>query len=193
MWFNIKVAHRVVDSPRHVLMQMHLVKQMSQNSVKNIIIPRVESTAWFAHPENILLSLLASKEETERRFAVRVILDKVRKGEKGDSSVRTLKVPNINWKASKMQELIDWDQTTVTEPVVTTHLSSEELLALLDGPLEVPDWTCHTQAVERTVKKVTEASKMVVGREKRDGWIRTAERRKNFMNIWLCGMSTGLP
>ena len=89
MWFNIKVAHRVVDGPRHVLMQMHLVKQISQNSVKNIIIPRVESTAWFAHPENILLSLLASEEEAERRFAVRVILDRIRQGNKGDSSVRS--------------------------------------------------------------------------------------------------------
>ena len=74
-----------------------------------------------------------------------------------------------------MQELIDWDQTSVTEPVITTHLTSEELLACLDTPLKVPDWTCHTQAVERTIKKVTEASKMVAGREKRDGWIRAAD------------------
>ena len=89
----------------------------------------MESTAWFAHPENILLSLLASKEETERRFAIRVILDKVRKGEKGDSSVRTFKVPTINWKAFKLNDMIYWDQTAITEPVVTTHMSSEELLA----------------------------------------------------------------
>ena len=30
MWFNIKVAHKVVDGPRHVLMQMELVKEISQ-------------------------------------------------------------------------------------------------------------------------------------------------------------------
>ena len=183
MWFNIKVAHRVVDGPRHVLMQMQLVKKISQNSVKNIVIPRVESTAWFAHPENILLSLLASKEETERRFAIRVILDKVRKGEKGDSSVRTFKVPIINWKAFKLKDLINWDQTAITEPVVTTHMSSEELLACLDSPLKVPDWTCHTQPVERTVKKVTEACKMVAGREKRDGWIRTADASRRELPV----------
>ena len=177
MWFNIKVAHRVVDGPRHVLMQMQLVKKISQDSVKKIVIPRVESTAWFAHPENILLSLLASKEETERRFAIRVILDKVRKGEKGDSSVRTFKVPTINWKAFKLKDLIDWDQTAITEPVVTTHMSSEELLACLDSPLKVPDWTCHTQPVERTV------SKMVAGREKRDGWIRTADASRRELPV----------
>ena len=91
MWFNIKVAHKVVDGPRHVLMQMELVKEISQKNVKNIVTPRVESTVWFAHPENILLSLLASEDEEERRFAIRVILDKVRRGGQGDSSVRTFK------------------------------------------------------------------------------------------------------
>ena len=175
MWFNIKKAHKVVDGPRHVLMQINLVKQISQKAVKNIVMPRVESTAWFAHPENILLSLLASEEETERRFAVRVILDKVRMGGEGDSSVRSFRVPTINWKATKIQELIDWDKTIITEPVVTANMSAEELLSCLDAPLKVPDWTCHSQAVERTVKKVSDASKMVSGREKRDGWIRAAD------------------
>ena len=153
--------------------------------MKNIVILSVESTVWFAHPENILLSLLASEDEEERRFAIRVILDKVRRGGQGDSSVRTFKIPAINWKAKKIQELIDWDQTPITEPVVTTNLSSEELLACLDTPLVVPDWTCHTQAVERTVKKVTEASKMVAGREKRDGWIRAADSSRSELPVMV--------
>ena len=85
------------------------------------------------------------------------------------------------------------DKTDLTEPVVTAQLSSEEVLACLDTPLRVPDWTCHSQACERTVKKVSEASKMVAGREKRDGWIRMAdasrkeipvmESKKDFMKL----------
>ena len=31
---------------------------------------------------------------------------------------------------------------------------------------------CHTQAVERCVKLVTEASEAVIGAENRDGWVR---------------------
>ena len=60
IWFSIKAASHVTNGPLHVLKQMKLVNQSNQTS-KDIVKPRVESTDWFVHPE---LSLLASKEET---------------------------------------------------------------------------------------------------------------------------------
>ena len=36
----------------------------------------------------------------------------------------------------------------------------------------VPDYPCHTQAVERTIKLVTEAASLVIGQEARDGFMR---------------------
>ena len=95
IWFSIKAASHVTNGPHHVLKQMMLVNQSNQ-TLKDIVKPRVESTAWFAHPEHILLSLLASKEETERRFAVKIIREKIRKGGEGDTSVRVYKIPTIN-------------------------------------------------------------------------------------------------
>ena len=146
---------------------MQLQKQIPKTSIRNIVIPRMESSAWFAHPENIILTLLASSDEEERRFCVRVILDKIRKGGQGKTGVRSFRVPTLNWKALTLKELIDWNEVEVTEPIITACMSSEDLVKFLDTPLVVPDWTCHTQAVERTVKKVTEASKMVAGQEKK--------------------------
>ena len=139
---------------------------------------RIESSAWFDH---ILLSLLTSQEETERRFAVKIIMPEIRKKDgRGDNSVRVYKLPSLNWQADKLQELIDWEDTVLTEPALTASLSSNEVYGCLDSPLEKPAWPCHGQCVERTVKKVSEASKMVVGQEKNDGWIRGADSsRKN--------------
>ena len=37
---------------------------------------------------------------------------------------------------------------------------------------KLPPYSCHTQAVERTVQLVTQASKKVCGQEERDGFIR---------------------
>ena len=45
--------------------------------VKDVVKPRVKSTVWFAQPEQILVSLLSSKKRTERRFAVKTILDRL--------------------------------------------------------------------------------------------------------------------
>lgn len=41
-----------------------------------------------------------------------------------------------------------------------------------ETPLAVPDYPCHTQAVERGVRLVSEASQSVIGQEARDGFIR---------------------
>ena len=176
MWFQIKVAENVTNGPHHVLHQIKLVRKYTNKVVMNIVKPRIESSAWFAHPEHILLSLLTSQDETERRFTVKIIMQKIRnKDGRGDNSVRVYKLPSLNWQADKLLELIDWEDTVLTEPALTASLSSNKVNGCLDSPLEKPAWPCHGQCVERTVKKVSEASKMVVGQEKRDGWIRAAD------------------
>ena len=46
--------------------------------------------------------------------------------------------------------------------------------------LEVPSsWQCHSQSMERAIRKVSESCLMVVGERNREGWIRcTEESRK---------------
>ena len=51
-------------------------------------------------------------------------------------------------------------------------LTNEQLTAIQDSLLRVPDYPCHTQAVERAVHLVTEASASVIGQDARDGFIR---------------------
>ena len=104
------------------------------------------------------------------------ILNKIRGASGiGDNSVRTFKVPEVNWEADTIKELIKWDETPLTEPSITASLSSEDIRNCLDSPLALPQWPCHGQSVERTVKKVSEASLHVFGQFKRDGWIRASD------------------
>ena len=37
--------------------------------------------------------------------------------------------------------------------------------------MEVPDWPCHTQAVERAIRDLIKAGQHVKGEEARDGWL----------------------
>ena len=71
--------------------------------------------------------------------------------------------------------MIDWQATTISEPPVTRCLSNVTIesrvkLQMLPSVL-FPKFPCHTQAVERAVKLVTEASACVVDSSKRDGYI----------------------
>ena len=51
-----------------------------------------------------------------------------------------------------------------------------------DIPMEVPNWSCHTQSIERVVKMVTEASEKYYSHEKRDGAIRAKEHSRRLMS-----------
>ena len=71
--------------------------------------------------------------------------------------------------------MIDWQTIQVTEPPATKKISTEDITSLINTkelPKLIPDFPCHTQAVERLIKLVTEASTSVVGNEARDGYIR---------------------
>ena len=47
--------------------------------------------------------------------------------------------------------------------------------------MEVPYYPVHTQAIERAVKEVTEASAAVNGFERGDGWVRAQAKNRELM------------
>lgn len=140
--------------------------------MKDAITPYVKTGAWYAHPECLILSLLASPIISERKFAIDQVL-KLRKGrEFGDNSVRPRITPKLNLSATSLSTLISWAPGKVQEPSFTCGLSTTEILGFERVAYNPPKFTCHTQATERAVKLVTEASASVCGQEGRDGFIR---------------------
>ena len=52
---------------------------------------------------------------------------------------------------------------------------------MIDNALQAPSYSCHTQAVERAVKVVSDASSQVYGETERDGFIRQRIRSRKLM------------
>ena len=103
-------------------------------------------------------------------FSVRLCCD-------GDGGVRIFEIPPFNFQAHNYIDLIDWQQcSSLTEPPVMKSMSDAELDRLVRSnettAVDFPRFPCHTQAVERCVKAVTEASKSVIGQQAGDGSIR---------------------
>ena len=81
-----------------------------------------------------------------------------------------------------MTELVDWTKVSVMEPLLTSTMTMKELEVCLDQPLSITAiWHCHAQSMERAVKKVSDSCRLVVGREKRGGWIRFAEESRRIL------------
>ena len=177
-WFRIKVMNSWIDGPNHVLHQVLLVKKQRQ-AVQRIVWPYVMSSAWYAFSENILETMLSSKDQKDREFAVTKILEIRNGNDKGDTNVRVRKTPAIDINTTNLKELIDWNKEEVFEPVLTCSLTIDELKEFVAKPMDVPKFPVHGQSIERTVQMVTKAASLVYGHEKRDGFIRsTIEHRK---------------
>ena len=90
--------------------------------------------------------------------------------EMGDTSVRFRVLSMLSIMATKLKDLICWDDAM--EPVVTAGLTKNQLEQYREEPMQVEYYCCHTQGIERAVKEVTAACSAVYGADRRDGFIR---------------------
>lgn len=84
----------------------------------------------------------------------------------------------LNFDAEEYFNLISWEMPT--EPAATMHLSDEEIMNKIksNAEFEALKLPCHTQAVERHIKLVTEASQHTCGEVARDGFIRARQKSR---------------
>lgn len=132
--------------------------------------------------ENILLCMLADERKDIRQLACSKILksrSEIRAG------IRRFIIPELNFEAEDYIDLIKWDDVEVTEPPLTKSWLQEKFKEVAEAGagleetiLKLP---CHTQAVERCIKLVTEASQSVYGEKARDGFIRARIQSRNIM------------
>ena len=186
MWFEIKADSSIVQGPYHILREIQILQKMKGEDersmeVKEIAMKFVEKGAWHAHSEHLLVSLLSSSDESDRRFAIDKIVSLRDGNEFGDRSVRPFSAPKLNWNAQSIRDIQDWADTT--EPLVTTSIPTPELAKFIENPLKIPKYPSHTQSCERAVKEVSRASKNVFGAERRDGFIRATMKCREVLPV----------
>lgn len=183
VWFAIKIHSSVVDGPRNLFKLISLSRYLPDN-LKQIVDPVIQRNSFFAHPENILLCMLADPNEKIRKTAHQHILS-ARKNKGKNPKLRDFKMPNLKFDCKEYFNMIDWKNSKITEPPITKNLSLNDLKATIKNPKIIKDicrnFPCHTQAVERSVKVVTEASAAVCGSIKRDAWIKTTLKSRQSM------------
>src|SRR6218665_524885 len=110
---------------------------------------------------------------------------RIRKGRKTVlSGIRKSVVPKLKFDASDYTELIDWQMCVTAQPL-TSEVSEEDMMQFVathaSQKFHFPRFPCHTQAVERCVKAVTEASAAVCGVKAREGFIRPRLESRRIM------------
>ncbi|CAH1104499.1 unnamed protein product [Psylliodes chrysocephalus] len=168
MWFVIKSKPSCLYGAKHVFETIRLCKYLP-DELKTIVYPVIQRNGYFGHPENILISMLWDENSTIRKLSVLRIL-KIRRIESpvGDITIdiRKFTIPEFNFDATAYYELVDWQNLSYSEPPITKRLFEKHLWQIVEEPqssaiLHIKDYPCHTQAVKRAVKLVTQASSTV--------------------------------
>ena len=172
VWFSIKCNSSVKHGSKHFF-QLINNSRFLPSKYKTVVDKVLQHNCYFAHSENILLAMLHDDSPAIRELAARRIL-KARKKPK-TSSVRRLELPKLIFDAPTYYSMINWQDCQLEEPPMTRKIPDEVIeTTVIENKefLPLTDFANHTQAVERIIKMVTDASITVVGHDARDGAIR---------------------
>ena len=139
----MKVHHLIKDAPHHILTSLRILRTQPKR-VKDVITFYVRSGAWYAHSECLLLSLLASSDFEDRKFAVKQILKLRGSKEYGDNSVRPRITPKMNLSATSLVKLITWKPGEIQEPSFTCKIPTNDIKTFVEVPFNPPKFSCHT-------------------------------------------------
>ena len=183
LWFEIKLRPHCYYGATHLWKAIHLSRFLP-SAERDIVDKCIQQNGFYGHPENVLLNMLVDDRKHIRELAARKIKVARETNDSENSSlgeIRKFTIPKLNFEAIDYYELVNWIDFPRLEPPITCKLLQSELEeAVKTG--HIPDlkkYPCHTQAVERHVKVVTDAARSVCGKERREGFIRAKlESRK---------------
>lgn len=173
VWFSIK-KYSCAQNGAHRVSKLIKYSRDLCDDILLIIDPVIQRNKFFAHPENVLLAMIFDNRRPIRELGLRRIIEARRVK---SNSVRVFKLPKRNFQAADYIDIIIWAESQITPPPILDNVSDKVIKEMVEkerlNDIAIPAFPCHTQAVERCVKLVTEASMAVAGRKARDRLIRT--------------------
>lgn len=166
MYFNIKYYSSVVYGSTLLFKFISWTRYLQPN-LRQVLDRVIQDNAYFAHSENILLSMLFDDRKEKRNIAIEKILH-YRRDLADPSHLRVYKKPFINFNCADYTEMIDLnDDNVLFEPPFTQSYSYDHLQGYLnyaDPPFADPKIPCHIQGTERHVQLLATTAKRVTGK-----------------------------
>ena len=96
-WFWIKSHPACTSGAKNLFRQIELTAMLPKGD-RDVVEPVMFRNAFFAHPENLIISLLADENKSIRTRAVDIILKCRSKDVPEHTSVRSFAIPTHNFK-----------------------------------------------------------------------------------------------
>ena len=183
IWFNIKTGSSCAEGSRHLWNMIKLSRYLDPE-YRDLVDSVIQRNGYYGHSENIILAMLTDDRENIRELAYRRIIA-ARKENADSTTIRQFRVPVLNFAADDYIHLVEWQSIDRCEPPLTKYLTDSELQVFVQNrafeKINLPAFPCHTQATERCIRLVTQASAAVCGVERRDGFIHARLKSRKIM------------
>jgi len=128
VWFNIKASPYFWNGAAHFWKLVFFSRFLPTDCLE-VVDNVLRRNAFYAHPKNLLISMLCNVDETVRKFGYQELL-KCQKPSPFSAAVhiRKFKVPSINLDAQNIHELIDWQDVHFNTPPVLLNMEFSDIL-----------------------------------------------------------------
>ena len=160
-WFRFKCYPHIQDGARNFFTLVELSRDLQD---QDMLVAQgvLQNNAHWAHPENIIISMLSDDREELRRKAMLHIM-KTRREHIDDIGPRQFVPPKVKFEAPDYFDLCDLEREPCSEPPLTMDMDLNTILGAFKEPIMLPSYPNNTQAVERLVRVVSEVAPKKAG------------------------------
>ena len=166
-WFDIKCHSDIFSGPKLFHRSIVRLRNVAQDN-QEILRPVLQRNSYFAHPENIVLSMLSDTCQEIRTEAINLI--KMSR-DKRPELIREFRTPTISFSSESWTKMVNLTDYNDIEPPLTRSLQMSQIESFRESPYTVKLFPNHNQAVERVIKIISEASCAVGTQKSRHGLI----------------------
>lgn len=174
-WFNIKQNSSCTNGAVNLFNIIRSCRYL-QGEQKMVVRRSIQHNAYYAHPENVILSMLFDKtHEFAREKAVEYLTD-IRTSENG---FRKFAIPELNFDATSYFGMVNFNNLEITVPPMVANFNKDTLENLYKSDVgqKISQIPCHSQAVERYVKTVSESASHVSAKQRNGVILNTLSSR----------------
>ena len=162
-WFAIKLAPTIAEGARHLWGVIEKSRDLPAD-LRRVVDDVIGHNAFFAHPENSLISMMCDEDPSVRELGWRQI-KKARTKTSKEGMIRQFVVPLLRENATSYVDMIDWEATPITEPPLTRKILDQEITNNIKTRAtfeEARHFLCHTQGVERLIRLVSVTVELIL-------------------------------
>lgn len=123
MWFAIKISKNFTDGPKLVYQAIESMRYLPEPLLA-VVNPVIERNGFFAHPENLMLTMIEDDNKLIRQLGLRRIV-KARQIDAKRKTVRTITPPKINFDAQEYPDIVNWMNCDLSSPPLLAKVSDQ--------------------------------------------------------------------